>query len=47
MKKGSTKQKERKEGGRGGGKKIENRKEKERKKSWDQVFRQKELLWWD
>ena len=25
---------------------MKNRKEKERKKSWDQVFRQKELLCW-
>ena len=26
---------------------MKNRKEKERKKSWDQVFRQKELLCWE
>ena len=43
MKKGSTKQKERKEGGRGEEDRMKNRKEKERKNSWDQVFRQKEL----
>ena len=42
MKKGPTKQKERGEEDR-----MKNRKEKERKKSWDQVFRQKELLCWD
>ena len=40
MKKGSTKQKERKEGGgRGEEDRMKNRKVKERKKSWNQVFR--------
>ena len=42
----STKQKERKGGG-GEEDRMKNRKEKERKKSWDQVFKQKEVLCWD
>ena len=36
-----------KKGRRKGGKKTKNRKEKERNKSWDQVFKQKEVLCWD
>ena len=33
--------------GRGEEDRMKNRKEKERKKSWDQVFKQKEVLCWD
>ena len=47
MKKGLQNKRKGRKGGGGEEDRMKNRKEKERKKSWDQVFRQKELLCWD